>query len=123
MPSETPLPEQNIAVSQAIKHKICSGRQPFLEFFPLAVAWEIQISASRLRSNVSFRIKGNSQIRAINLFFNDKLMAQKRYAFRLREDLVTPDRNILQRREVGCGRKLEELVLHAPSFSPHLALQ
>lgn len=64
---------------------------------------------SVLGSNGSFRIKGDSQICAIHLFFDNKLMLQDIMVFRFRKYIVIPDIGTRQRCQMRVEGNLKKL--------------
>ena len=82
----------------------------------------MQVCAPVLCSNISFRIKRDSQIRAIYLFLDNKVVLQEFITLRFRKNLVAPDINTSQRCQMWRGGEFEKIVFHAPIFSSYLVL-
>ena len=82
----------------------------------------MQVCPSILGADVTFRINRNAKIRPIYLFFNDKLMPKEILSFGFRHDLIAPDFDTTEKRQMWRGGELEEVVFHSPIFSAYFAL-
>lgn len=100
--SITPLSEQDILIGEMIEKHIGAERQPFAEFFPLSRAGQIQISSPVLGTDISIPIERDSQICAVYLFLYRYLMRQECISLRFCQNLVIPDVNSRQGRQMRC---------------------
>lgn len=70
---------------------------------------------------LTFRVNRNAKIRPIHLFFSDKFMPKEMLSFGFRHDLIAPDFDTTEKRQMWCGGELEEIGFHSRIFSVYFA--